>query len=227
MRDARRARPAQGSALRRRERTSQAHRRRPGYGRAVVRRAVLRQGHGRAACARHSAFADHEHGRHLRRPALPRARDDRRRAVGDRAPAAARRHAEALAHARPHHARRSGARPPHRRGAQGRPTRQTGRWPGSRASGSLDQIRRAAVVQEEESRPQTPQRRRSELVPAPRSPCAMSSCTSRADCSARSITASATRCSHCYGAHPPAFLRREGSDAGLAEMRELADSGRK
>lgn len=46
----------------------------------MVRGAALRQGGVRAHGPRHPALADHEHGRHLRRSALPGARDDRRRA---------------------------------------------------------------------------------------------------------------------------------------------------
>src|SRR2546430_1734118 len=93
--------------------------------RALVGRALLRQGHGRAARARHPAFADHEHGRHLHGPALPRPRDDRRGAIRYRRAASARRHAQIVADARPHHARGRGARPSHRRGAV-RPARNVG-----------------------------------------------------------------------------------------------------
>src|SRR5258705_268619 len=80
LRDDRAARAPARSALRRRGRAAAARSRHPRADDEVVRGAALREGARRAQGRRHSALADHEHGRHLRRPALPGAPDDHRRA---------------------------------------------------------------------------------------------------------------------------------------------------
>ena len=88
---------------------------------------TLRRGAGEPPIPRRAALADHEHGRHLRRPPLPRAPDHRRRAVRCRAAASAGGHPAPVRHARPHHPRRPAARPPHRRGAGRSPRDVAGR----------------------------------------------------------------------------------------------------
>ena len=127
------ARPAQGPALHQPRGPLGEHGGAARHRHGVVRVAELRRGPGEPQIPRRPALADHEHGRHLRRPPLPRAPDHRRRAVRCRAAASAGGHPAPVRHARPHHPRRPAARPPHRRGA-GRPPRDVCQRRGSAAT---------------------------------------------------------------------------------------------